>query len=106
MTVFQTALLVALLPVATLHTRSRLAGAFAASAWVFGAVVFGAIAFQTRSTLTFVGIVTPPWLYFAFMGGLFLWNASVIARAFRRRRTPTTAPPSTPASTPAQTQST
>jgi hypothetical protein len=91
-TAFQTALLVALFVVAAVHTKSRVAGAFAAATWVMGAVVYGAVEFQTRHSLAFLGIETPAWLYFAFMGGLFLWNATVIARALRRRRSTTSKP--------------
>jgi hypothetical protein len=73
--------------VAAVHTKSRLGGAMAAGAWCVGALVFGALAFQTRMSIKFLGVDVPPWVYFAFMGGLLLFNGLVIARAFRRRRT-------------------
>lgn len=90
----QHGLLLGLLLVAAVHTRSRLAGAFAASMWCLGAMGFGAVAFQTRDSMAFVGITVPPWIYFAFMAGLLLFNVAVLARGLRRRvvrpRTPGT----------------
>lgn len=84
-TALQNSLLIGLLLVAAVHTRSRLAGAFAACVWCAGALAFGALAFQTRPSIVFLGITVPPWIYFAFMGGLLLFNVGVIVRAFRRR---------------------
>jgi hypothetical protein len=81
----QHGLLLGLLLVAAVHTRSRLAGAFAAAMWCLGAMGFGALAFQTRDSMAFVGISVPPWIYFAFMAGLLLFNVAVLARALRRR---------------------
>jgi len=90
-----TILLVGLIGVALLHTRSRIAGAFGACAWCVGAAAFGAFYFaQGRDPLVFLGLQSPPWLYFAFMAGLFTFNAGVIARALRRR-SPTVPPAGT-----------
>lgn len=83
--VLQHGLLVGLLLVAAVHTRSRLAGAFAASVWCFGAMGFGAVAFQGRDAIAFVGVTVPPWIYFAFMGGLLVFNVAVLVRGLRRR---------------------
>ena len=98
-TAFQTTLLVALIVVGAVHSRSRVAGAFSASAWCAGAIAFGALAFFSGApdggdgvgALRFLGVKTPAWLYFAFMGGLLIFNVMVIVRALRRRR-PTTSP--------------
>lgn len=84
-TALQNALLIGLLLVAAVHTRSRLAGAIVACAWCIGAIGFGAVAFQTRASMAFLGISVPPWIYFAFIGGLLFFNLAVIVRAFRRR---------------------
>lgn len=81
----QNGLLVGLLLVAAVHTRSRLAGAFASAVWCIGAGALGVVAFATRDFMTFVGIKVPPWIYFAFMTGLFLFNVAVLMRALRRR---------------------
>jgi hypothetical protein len=83
--VMQHGLLLGLLLVAAVHTRSRLAGAFAAGVWCLAAMAFGALAFQSRESMAFVGITVPPWIYFAFMAGLLLFNVAVLARALRRR---------------------
>ncbi len=85
MTAFQIALLLGLLLVAALHTRSRLAGAFSAGAWCVGAMVFGAMVFQTRPSITFLGVTVPPWIYLSAMAGLLLFNVAVIVRALRRK---------------------
>jgi hypothetical protein len=82
----QIALLVGLVVVAGVHTRSRIAGAVAATIWVACGLVWGATAFEGRSSLRFLGIEAPPWLFFAFFGGLLVFNVTVLARAFRRRR--------------------
>src|SRR5688572_8961579 len=81
----QHGLLLGLLLVAAIHTRSRLAGAFAASMWCLGAIGFGAVAFQSRESMAFVGITVPPWIYFAFMLGLLGFNVAVLVRGLRRR---------------------
>lgn len=86
----QTVLLVALIAVAAVHTRSRIAGAGAAAIWVLCAMLWAATAFEERSSLRFVGIETPPWLFFAFFGALLFFNLTVLARAFRRRRSSST----------------
>ena len=82
----QLALLVSVLVVALVHTKSRIAGALAASVWCVGACAYGIIAFRTRGPLLFLGIAAPPWVYFTFLGGLFAFNAGVVAKALRRRR--------------------
>lgn len=96
----QIALLVGLVVVAAVHTRSRIAGAIVASAWVCGAMIWGAFAFEERpqASLRFLGIDAPSWIFFAFFGGLLVFNLTVLARAFRRRR-----PPADPANGPAAT---
>jgi hypothetical protein len=86
MNALQIALLTGLLGVAGVHTRSRVAGALAACLWCVGAVFFGVLGFETAASLTFLGIVAPPWLYFGSIAGLFSFNALVIVRALRRRR--------------------
>ena len=96
----QHGLLLGLLLVAAVHTRSRLAGAFAASTWCLGAIGFGALAFQTRDSMAFVGIMVPPWIYFAFMAALLFFNVAVLARGLRRRVVRPTS--STPAPKPAR----
>ncbi len=83
---FQVALLASLLVVAAVHTKSRLSGAIAASAWCVGAVVFGALMFPSHGPLVFLGVRTPPWLYFAFLGGLLVFNLAVVARGIRSTR--------------------
>ncbi len=80
------ALLASLCLVALIHTKSRIAGAIAAATWCVGACAYGVVAFRTRGSLLFVGIAAPPWVYFAFVGGLFAFNAGVVAGALRRRR--------------------
>jgi hypothetical protein len=90
----QTALLLGLLVVAAVHTRSRMAGAIAATLWVSLALVWGAFAFEDRDSLRFLGIEAPAWVFFAFFGGLFVFNVTVLARALRRRRAPP--PPTSP----------
>lgn len=92
----QHGLLVGLLLVAAVHTRSRLAGAFAAGMWCVGAIAFGVVAFKTRESMTFVGITVPPWIYFAFMAGLLFFNVAVLARALRRRVVARKSPPAKP----------
>jgi hypothetical protein len=94
MSALQTALLVGLFAVAAVHTKSRVAGAGAACLWCVCAAVYGGLEFQTRDTLRFLGIETPAWLYFAFVGALAAFNVAVIARAFRRRRRPPGTSPS------------
>ncbi|HEY4219920.1 MAG TPA: hypothetical protein VGO62_01230 [Myxococcota bacterium] len=79
-------LLLSLIGVAALHTKSRLAGAIAAVPWCIAAIAFAALAFPARGNLVFVGLETPQWLFYAFLGGLVVWNATVIARGFRRRK--------------------
>lgn len=81
----QLALLLSLLAVALVHTRSRIAGAFAAAAWCVAACAWGVYAFREHGPLLFLGIAAPPWVYFAFCGGLFAFNAGVVAKALRRR---------------------
>jgi len=80
------ALLASLCVVALVHTKSRIAGAIAAAAWCVGACAYGVVAFRTHGPLLFVGIAAPPWVYFAFLGGVFAFNAAVVAGALRRRR--------------------
>lgn len=80
------ALLVSLGVVALVHTKSRIAGAIAAAAWCVGACAYGVVAFRTHGPLLFIGIASPPWVYFAFLGGVFAFNAGVVAGALRRRR--------------------
>ena len=80
------ALIVCLLGVAVVHTRSRTAGAVAAAVWCLGALALGAVEFQTRDVLTFAGISTAPWVYFAFISGVLVFNAVVVLRVVRRRR--------------------
>lgn len=81
----QIALLASLLVVALVHTKSRIAGALAASLWCVGACAYGVAAFRTHGPLLFLGIASPPWVYFTFLGGLFAFNAGVVAKALRRR---------------------
>ncbi|MCC7072590.1 MAG: hypothetical protein IT383_14775 [Deltaproteobacteria bacterium] len=80
------ALLASLIVVALVHTKSRIAGAIAATLWCVGACAYGVIAFRTHGPLVFVGIGAPAWVYFAFLGGLFAFNAGVVLKALRRRR--------------------
>lgn len=81
----QLALLLSLLGVALIHTRSRIAGAMAASAWCLAACAWGVVAFRDHGPLLFLGVAAPPWVYFVFCGGLFVFNAGVLAKALRRR---------------------
>ena len=80
------ALLVGLVVVALVHTRSRLLGSFGAAAWCVGAAAYGAVQFETRDTLVFLGLATRPWVYFAFITSLFLFNVAVIVRMLRLQR--------------------
>lgn len=81
----QLALLISLLGVALVHTRSRIAGAMAAAVWCVAACAWGVVAFREHGPLLFLGVAAPPWVYFAFCGGLFAFNAGVLAKALRRR---------------------
>lgn len=85
-TPIQIGLLMGLLAVAVIHTRSRIAGAMAATLWVFAALVWAVLRFQQQPTLRFLGIAVPPWIFYGSFAGLFVFNVAVIARAFRRRR--------------------
>lgn len=88
----QVALLASLLGVALIHTRSRIAGAFAAATWCVAACAWAVFAFRAHGPLLFLGIAAPPWVYFTFLGGLFAFNAGVVAKALRRRGRDRSAP--------------
>ena len=77
------ALLAGLVAVALVHTRSRLLGSIGAVTWCVGAGVFAALEFQERDTLVFLGIATKPWVFYAFILSLFIFNCAVIVRMVR-----------------------
>jgi hypothetical protein len=79
------ALLMGLVVVALVHTRSRLLGSIGAATWCVGAMAYGAVQFQTRDVLVFLGLATRPWIYFAFITTLLLFNGAVIVRMLRMR---------------------
>lgn len=103
----QIALLVGLIVVAAIHSKSRIAGAIVASLWVSSALVWGAFAFEERESqsLRFLGVDAPSWIFFAFFGGLLVFNLTVLARAFRRRRRSHPEPPASATPGPAGTGS-
>ncbi len=90
MNLAQGLLVAALVVVALTHTMSRVGGALATMVWCVAAVVFGVAEFDIRGHgLIFLGIQTPPWLFFAAMVGVFGYNGAIVWRAVRgRRRSP------------------
>ena len=86
MSAFQGGLLAALVGIAAVHTYSRLGGALATAAWCVAAAVYGWQEFATRvDGLVFAGVQTPKWLYFASLGGVFLFHSIMAVRALTRR---------------------
>ena len=77
--------MVGLVLVAVLHTTSRVGGALATVGWCVAASVFGYQAFGDGPGLVFVGIQTPPWIFFIAMAGVGIYNLVIVVRALRRR---------------------
>lgn len=84
-TPLQLGLLLGLIAVAVVHTRSRLAGAVFAAVWVAVALAWGIAQFRMRASVHFLGIDLPPWIFYGFFTGLLVFNVAVIVRALRRR---------------------
>jgi hypothetical protein len=81
-------LMAALVVVAITHTISRIGGALATIGWSVAALLFGVWTFQqTGRGLMFAGVETPPWMYVATMLGVAVYNAALVVKALRRRRT-------------------
>ena len=97
-----------LLPVAIIHVKSRIGGALATAGWCVAAAIFGAWALSQREDgVVFLGVQTPKWVFYAVVGGVFLYNLAVVARALSRRVTAKPpAPPAGPADGPPATTTT
>ncbi len=93
-------MIAALIAVAVIHVKSRIGGALATAGWCVGAAVFGAWALAQRDDgVVFLGIQTPKWVFYAVIGGVFMYNIAVVARALSRRVTSKMPPPATGGST-------
>ena len=79
-------LIVALVLIAIIHTRSRIGGALSTAGWCIGAAVYGWGEFAGRDGgLVFLNVQTPKWLFFSALAGVFVYNVVIAARALTRK---------------------
>jgi hypothetical protein len=104
----QASLIVALVVIAVVHTRTRIGGALLTAGWCLAATHYGWQQFQGRDTgLAFAGMSTPQWVFYGAMVGVFAYNVVVAVRGLTRKvasrmpmRSPSSPSPTSPPSTP------